>query len=85
MATHKVKDATGFRSEPLKGYVEQELKDRVLAYARRHGLTDSQAVRKLVRVGLAVELRRERVALEAIRQSDADAEGAESQDGQKVA
>ena len=84
MAIHKAPDAVGLRSEPLKGYVEAQLKEKVLEYARRQGLTDSQAVRRLVRVGLAVELRRERVAAEAIRQSDEDAIASES-DGQKVA
>lgn len=60
-------DGQGYRSEPLKGYVEPELKAQACEYARRKGLSDSQAVRRLVRIGLAIERRRELAREEAAR------------------
>lgn len=51
--------------DQLKGYVEPRLTQLVLTYSRSRGLTKSQAVRRLVIIGLKEEQRRDALLKQA--------------------
>lgn len=55
----------GVKDSQLKGYVEPKVTSAVQEYADRNGLTKSQAVRRLVIMGLKVERVRDEAAAEA--------------------